>query len=175
MICRDYQHQITLLLYDELPESSRVELETHLQSCPNCHDAYESEKAMHSVLAEDAARWSDIPSDLLVESRKGLADELDRIERNRSRWRVPAFSSVVFTPMRLLESLALIAMGLALGVYVSNQRQVFPQVAGNQPKNQISAIPGKGPTSNLQAVRPDPGPGKAERAGEIPKPRAFKG
>src|SRR2546422_8283922 len=55
------------------------------------------------------------PSDLLVESRKGLADKLDRIERNRSRWRLPAFS-VVFTPMRLLESVALIAMGLALGV-----------------------------------------------------------
>ena len=128
MSCRDYQHQITLLLYDELPESSRVELETHLQSCPNCHDAYESEKAMHSVLAEDAARCVDIPSDLLVESRRGLSDELDRIERKRSWLRVPAFW-VVFTPMRLLESVALIAMGLALGVYVSNQRQVIPQIA----------------------------------------------
>ena len=73
MSCKHYQHQITLLLYDELPESTRVELETHLQNCPNCHDAYESEKTMHSVLAEDAAQWDNIPSDLLVESRRALA------------------------------------------------------------------------------------------------------
>src|SRR5437667_3362599 len=174
MSCRDYQHQITLLLYDELPESSRVELETHLQSCPNCHDAYESEKAMHSVLAEDAARWSDIPSDLLVESRKGLADELDRIERNRSRWRLPAFS-VVFTPMRLLESVALIAMGLALGVYVSNQRQVIPQVAGNPAQDQISVIPRNGTISNLQVVKADPVTGQVELVGEVSQPLRFQG
>src|SRR5205809_6314079 len=130
MSCKDYQHQITLLLYDELPESSRVELEAHLQSCLSCHDAYESEKAMHSVLAEDAARWVDIPSDLLVESRKSLADELDRIERKRSWLRVPAFS-VVFAPMRVLEWVALIALGLALGVHASNPPQVIRQVVGD--------------------------------------------
>src|SRR5438128_3171823 len=174
MSCRDYQHQITLLLYDELPESSRVELETHLQSCPNCHGAYESEKAMHSVLAEDAARWSDIPSDLLVESRKGLADKLDRIERDRSRWRLPAFS-VVFTPMRLLESVALIAMGLALGVYVSNQRPVATQVAGNPAQDQISVIPRNGTISNLQVVNADPVTGQVELTGEISQPLRLQG
>ena len=174
MSCKDYQHQITLLLYDELPESSRVELEAHLQSCLSCHDAYESEKAMHSVLAEDAARWVDIPSDLLVESRKSLADELDRIERKRSWLRVPAFS-VVFTPMRLLESVALIAMGLALGVYVSNQRQVIPQIAGNPAPDQISVIPRNGTISNLQVVSADPVTGQVELAGEVSQPLRFQG
>src|SRR5205823_13680018 len=103
MSCKDYQHQITLLLYDELSESIRVELETHLQDCPNCHEAYESEKPMHSALAVDAARWHDILSDLLVESRIALADELDSVARERSWWRVAA-CSVVIMPMRLLES-----------------------------------------------------------------------
>jgi len=174
MSCKDYQHQITLLLYDELSESIRVELETHLQDCPNCHEAYESEKTMHSVLAEDAARWHDIPSDLLVESRRALADELDRIERKRSWWRVPAFS-VVFTPMRLLESVALIAMGLALGVYVSNQRQVSPQIAPNPTQEQISGIPRNGTISNLQIVNADPITGQVELAGEISQPLRFQG
>jgi len=174
MSCKDYQHQITLLLYDELSESSRVELETHLQNCPNCHEAYESEKTMHSVLAEDAARWQDIPSDLLVESRRALADELDRIERKRSWWRVPAFS-VVFTPMRLLESVALIAMGLALGVYVSNQRQVSPQIAANPTQEQISGIPRNGTISNLQIVNADLITGQVELAGEISQPLRFQG
>jgi hypothetical protein len=173
MNCKEYQHQITLLLYEELAESTRVELEMHLHQCTNCHDAYESEKTMHSVLAEDAARW-EIPSDLLLESRKALADELDRIEKKRSWWRMPAFS-VVFTPMRLLESAALVAMGLALGVYVSNQRQVTTQVAGNQVQDQVSVIPRNGTISNLQVVNSDPTTGQVELTGEISQPLRFQG
>jgi hypothetical protein len=173
MSCKEYQHQITLFLYEELPESARVELEAHLNECANCHGAYESEKAMHSVLAQDAAGW-EIPSDLLVESRKAFADKLDRIEKKRSWWRIPAFS-VVFTPMRLLESAALIAMGLALGVYVSNQRQVTAQVASNQAQDQVSVIPRNGTISNLQIVNADPTTGQVELTGEISQPLRFQG
>jgi hypothetical protein len=173
MNCKEYQHQITLLLYEELAESTRVELEMHLHECTNCHDAYESEKTMHSVLAEDAARW-EFPSDLLVESRKALADELDRIEKKRSWWRMPAFS-VVFTPMRLLESAALVAMGLALGVYVSNQRLITTPVAGNQGHDQVSVIPQNGTISNLQVVNADPTTGQVELTGEISQPLRFQG
>jgi hypothetical protein len=173
MNCKEYQHQITLLLYEELPESARVELEMHLNDCSNCHDAYESEKAMHSVLAEDVSRW-DVPSDLLVESRRGLANELDRIERKRSWWRVPTFS-VVFTPIRLLESAALITMGLALGVYVSNQRVTQTPAAGNPGQEQASAIPRNGRISNLQVVNADPVTGQVELTGEVSQPLRFRG
>src|SRR5262245_16858041 len=128
--CKDFQHQITLLLYEELPEGAHLELQTHLRECSDCTDAFEAEKAMHSVFANDTSSW-EVPPDLLIESRKALADELDRIEKKRSWWRVPAFS-VVFTPMRLLESAALVAMGLALGVYVSNQQARTPSIASNQ-------------------------------------------
>src|SRR5439155_5415230 len=144
-----------------------------LRECGDCKNALESEKALHSAFAGDMASW-DVPSDLLVESRKGLADELDRIEKKRSWWRMPAFS-VVFTPMRLLESGALIAMGLALGVYVSNQRQVIPQVAGNSGQDQISVIPRNGTISNLQVVSADPVTGQVELAGEISQPLRFQG
>jgi hypothetical protein len=169
--CKEYQHQITLLLYEELPEAVRQELEAHLRECTDCQDAYESEKALHLTFADDAEGW-DVPSDLLVESRKGLADELDRIERKRSWWRVPAFS-VVFTPMRLLESAALVAMGLALGVYVSNQR-VAPTPGPTNPQ-QISVIPPNGTISNLQIVNSDPSTGQVELAAQVSRPIRFQG
>ena len=173
MSCKEYQHQITLLLYEELPEAARIELETHIQQCAHCNDAYESEKSMHNVFAEDVAQW-DIPSDLLVESRKALADELDRIEKKRSWWRLPTFS-VVFTPMRLLESAALVAMGLALGVYVSNQRIVM-QVANNPAQTAaFSTIPSDGTVSNLQVVNADPVTGQVDLTGEISQPLRLHG
>lgn len=173
MNCRDYQHQITLLLYEELPERERPALEAHLQECASCQEVYESEKGMHSVLSEDTSGW-DLPSDLLVESRRSLADELDRIDKKRPWWRVPTFS-VVFTPMRMLESAALVAMGLALGVYVSNQNQQIPATPQNPQDNQISAIPRNGSVSNLQIVNADPATGEVELAGEVSQPLRFLG
>jgi hypothetical protein len=173
--CRDYQHQITLLLYEELDEGTRVDLEGHLVECPSCKNAFESERALHGVLAEDTAGW-DVPSDLLMQSRKALADELDRVETKRSWWRMPAFS-VVFTPMRLLESAALVTMGLALGVYISHSREVGPTGPANPTAAQTSpaAIPGDGTISNLQVMNADPATGQVELAAEVSRPLRFQG
>jgi hypothetical protein len=170
--CKEYQHQITLLLYDELPEGTRQELESHLRECVACKDVMEAEKSVHSVIAEDTAGW-DVPSDLLVESRRALSNELDRLDTKRSWWRMPAFS-VVFTPMRLLESAALIAMGLALGVYVSNQQaRTARPVPGVTAANQL--IPQNGTISNLQVVNADPATGQVELSGEVSQPLRFHG
>jgi hypothetical protein len=147
-------------------------LEAHLRECADCQNVFESEKGMHASFAEDTASW-DVPSDLLVESRRALADELDRIERKRSWWRMPAFS-VVFTPMRLLESAALVAMGLALGVYVSNQ-QVRVTPPAQPAQDQAATIPQNGTISNLQVVNSDPATGQVELAGQVSQPIRFQG
>ena len=171
MNCRDYQHQITLLLYEELAEQARPGLEAHLRECAACQSVYEAETNVHPVLSEDTAGW-DIPSDLLIESRRSLADALDRVEQKRSRWRLPALSGIL-TPMRLLESSALVAMGLALGVYVGNQQ---PQVSTSAVQdNQISTIPRNGSISNLRIVSADPATGQVELAGEVSQPLRLQG
>jgi len=171
MNCQEYQHQITLLLYEELPEKSRSGLQAHMEACTACRNVFESEQNIHSVLAEDASGW-DFPADLLVESRRSLADELDRIESKRPWWRIPAFH-VVFTPMRLLESAALVAMGLALGVYVSNLRA--PMNVPSDSNSQISVIPRDGSISNIQVVNANPVTGEVELAGEVSQPLRFQG
>jgi hypothetical protein len=171
MNCRDYQHQITLLLYGELTDIERPGLEAHLRQCDSCRHAYEEQEGMHVVLAEDAVSW-EVPADLLMESRRALADKLDQLERHRSWWRVPTFS-VVLTPMRLLESAALVAMGLALGVYVNNQQPV--QTVSNPVQSEISVIPRNGSVSNLRIVNANPSTGEVELAGEVVQPLRFQG
>ncbi len=177
MNCREYQHQITLLLYEEIPDAERPRLEAHLRECSGCKAVYESEKDLYAVLAEDAARWDDIPSDLLVESRRHLSDALDSADKKRSWWRIPTFS-VVFTPMRMLESAALVAMGLALGVYVSGQQQM--QVASSTPASISQApaslsIPSNASISNLRIVDADTNTGHIELAGEVLQPLRLQG
>ena len=170
MNCREYQHNITLLMYEELSETDSTQLQTHLRECTACQGIYESERDMHSVLVEDTAGW-DLPADLLVESRRSLADELDHIERKRSWWRIPAFS-VVFTPMRMLESAALIAMGLAFGVYVGNQRlEIVPQLGPAL----MSVIPQNGSVSNVRIENADPATGQVELSGDVSQPLRLQG
>jgi len=175
MTCRDYQHQISLFLYEELSEAETPAFESHLKECESCRLAFEEEKGLNFVLSEDATAF-EIPSDLLVESRRELANELDRIEKKRSWWRIPTFS-VVFTPMRLLESGALIAMGLALGVYVSNQQRAgnMPPAPVQQESAMASAIPANGSVSNLRIVSANPSTGQVELAGEITQPLRMHG
>jgi hypothetical protein len=172
MNCREYQHNITLLLYEELAETDCTTLNVHLRECTACQGVYESEKEMHSVLVEDHDGW-DLPSDLLVESRRLLGNELDRLEKKRSWWRMPTFS-VVFTPMRMLESAALIATGLAFGVYVGNQRLEMPPQAGPNPAL-VSTIPQNGSVSNIRIVNADPATGQVELAGDISQPLLLQG
>jgi hypothetical protein len=174
MSCREYQNQIILSLYEELQDDDRVTLELHLESCGECRLVFEDNQGFHTVLAQDTPAW-ELPSDLLIESRRALADELDRIEKKRSWWSIPTFS-VVFTPMRMLESAALVAMGLALGVYVSN-RQALTTPAGTATalESSVAGIPQNGRVSNVRIIDANRSDGTVEFAGDVVQPLRFSG
>jgi hypothetical protein len=175
--CKENQERIVLFLYEELTEREQTELENHLQECAVCNDSFEQQKSFHAALAEDAGPWS-VPSDLLVESRRSLANELDRIERkpwSRGWWRLPAFSFVV-TPMRLLEWTTLVAVGLAAGVYL-NSSMLHPASTSS---TSLSALPGTSGTgsetvSNLRIVNSDAKTGNVELIGDMVRPMHFQG
>jgi hypothetical protein len=172
--CKENQDRIVLFLYEELTDREKTDLENHLQECAVCNDLFEQQKSFHAALAEDAGPWN-VPSDLLVESRRALANELDRIERkpwNRGWWRLPAFSFVV-TPMRLLEWTTLVAVGLAAGVYLNssgprtNSSSIGP----------VSSPSGSGSesVSNLRIVNSDASTGNVELIGDMVRPMHFQG
>jgi hypothetical protein len=68
-------------------------------------------------------------------------------------------------------------MGLALGVYVTNQHaRVAPATeSAAAVENQIPPIPRNGTISNLQVLNADPATGQVELAGEVSQPLRFRG
>jgi hypothetical protein len=173
MYCREYRERIVLFLYEELTNQEQTDLETHLQACSSCNESFEQQKNFHTDLAENSGPW-DVPSDLLVESRRALANELDRIEGRRNWWRLPAFS-VVFTPMRMLEWTTLVAVGLAAGVYLNASSWIHPASAPV-----ASVLPGASGSeaeavSNLRIVSSDTATGNVELVGDIVRPLHFQG
>jgi len=175
MSCKEYQNQIVLSLYEELQDGERVILQLHLEECGECRLVFEDNQGFHTVLAQDTPAW-ELPSELLIESRRALANELDRIEKKRSWWSIPTFS-VVLTPMRMLESAALVAMGLALGVYVSNHQSpgstTTASVLGES--SLAAAIPQNGRVSNVRIVNANGSNGTVEFTGDVVQPLRFQG
>ena len=171
MNCRERQHDIVLFLYDELGTDSRNELRTHMDACEECRRFHENEKQVHLSLTEDFSEW-EVPADLLMESRRSLSDELDRIEEKRWRWRMPALVPS-FLKIRFLESAALVSIGLALGVYMMNERPLPAE------ENQVAAIPSAIPegaaVSNLRITDADPATGRVQLAGDIVQPIELQG
>ena len=171
MNCREREHDIVLYLYEELPERDSMDLRVHLDECATCQGFYENERELHFKLTEDFSDW-EVPSDLLVESRRSLSDELDRIETRRAWWRFPLLAPV-FSRMRLLESAALVSIGLAMGVYVMSQNPAPTPAAPQQA--QAALIPQNAAVSNLRIVEADPATGQVQLAGEMVQPMRLQG
>ena len=168
MNCRERQHDIVLFLYDELSNHARNELRAHMDDCIACQEFYENEKQLHFSLTDDFSTW-EVPSDLLVESRRSLSEELDLIDQKRFRWRMPSMVGP-FLRMRLLESAAFVSIGLAVGVYVMAQRPVPPQQT-----QQASFIPQNATVSNLRITEADSTSGQIELVGEMVQPIQLRG
>jgi len=176
MACKENQERIVLFLYEELTEHEQTQLETHLQACGACNDTFEQQKEFHAALAEDSGPWN-VPSDLLVESRRALANELDRLERKpwgRGWWRLPSFSFVV-TPMRLLEWTTLVAVGLAIGVFINSSGLR----SGSTSLSALAPFGASGSeseaVSNLRIVNSDAATGNVELVGDMVRPMHFQG
>lgn len=172
MDCKKYHEQIVLFLYEELESHEQTDLESHLHTCSNCNALFEDQKSLHAVLSEDSGPWT-VPSDLLVESRRALANELDRMESSATRrnwWRLPTFS-LVFTPMRILEWTTLVAVGLAVGVYLNaaHLNPAQPAAIASTSGSESEAV------SNLRIVNSDTTTGTIELAGEMVRPMHFQG
>lgn len=166
MNCKERQHAIVLSLYDELTEPDQSELRLHMEGCTSCKEFAEAERQLHTSLTGDFPEWN-MPASLLVECRRSLSEELDRIESRRSWWQFPA----ELFRVRWLEAAALVAVGLALGVYVSTDRSTT-----NVPVRSASVtLPADGTVSNLRIVEANPLSGEIELAGDVISPVRLQG
>jgi hypothetical protein len=110
-----------------------------------------------------------MPSDLLVDCRRILSDEMDRIEAPSGWWSVAAGMLRV----RWLEAATMASIGLAVGVYMSS---------GPTPGNTgdgTSGLPDSGiaaaGVSNLRIVEADPISGQIALVGEVVRPVRVQG
>jgi len=117
MNCKEFEENLTLELYGDLPPEQRAAYEAHLADCVHCQAARNEVRRLHEVLA-DRPRLKPSP-DFLVECRQGLTEAL---ERERLGWHglLREWLSFLQLPPRLAAprlafALSLVVFGFGLG------------------------------------------------------------
>jgi hypothetical protein len=157
MNCKEFEENLTLDLYGDLPPEQRAAYEAHLAGCVNCQAAREEVRGLHEVLAQ-RPRIEPSP-DFLVECRQALVEALDR---ERLGWQglirewLP-FLQLSMAP-RMAFALSLIVFGFGLGWTLRPRAaRVVPSEPGNVTTSSLAGADFENMRINdISRVAPDP-------------------
>lgn len=163
MTCQEIDQSLALYAYGELPEAERTSVEEHLSSCEHCRRTMAELGGLQALLAEHPP--IEPPPDLLVRSRLGLEEALDR---EQVSWRalVRSWFEVATThPARVMAALTLVAFGFSGGWLLRPRVGVIP-AAENVPAASTNTAAMTGGTlggaqiSSISQIAPDPETGQ---------------
>lgn len=175
---QQYKEWLNLLVYDELEDQRRPEMQKHLEECNACREEFAQRKKLFNLMEQ---RPSAEPSDeLLQQARTDLRAAL-RTERNKRTFSERLQDRLIGW-MPVLKPAMGYAATLAAGLLVG--ALVFPRttVVETQPlapasKNEVfGSAPGNTQISNIRFLDADSsGDGQIEFAFDAVKPMRVKG
>jgi len=173
MNCDWVKQNITLYIYDELPDDARHELEQHTERCAGCAAELKTSREFRGLMSEGLPA-SDPTPNLLAASRMRLSEALESAEPAR-RWRWTLDLAGWLHQVRFAPALAavLLMIGFAGGVMASyklvNKSPDIAQVSKNPPAINQASIAG------IKSIIPDPGSRKVEIQYDTVQPEKVEG
>ncbi|MFZ3210140.1 MAG: HEAT repeat domain-containing protein [Terriglobales bacterium] len=173
MNCDWVKQNITLYIYDELPDDARHELEQHTERCSGCAAELKSSREFRGLMSE-VLPASDPRPNLLAASRIRLSEALESAEPAR-RWRWTLDLAGWLHQVRFAPALAavLLMIGFAGGVMASykllNKPVDIALVSKNAPAVAQVSIAG------ITSIIPDPGSRKVEIQYDTMQPEKVEG
>ncbi len=173
MNCDWVKQNITLYIYDELPDDARHELEQHTERCAGCAAELKTSREFRGLMSE-VLPASDPTPNLLAASRIRLSEALESAEPAR-RWRWTLDLAEWLHQVRFAPALAavLLMIGFAGGVMASyklvNKPTDIAQVPKNSPALNQASIAG------IKSIIPDPGSRQVEIQYDTVQPEKVEG
>jgi hypothetical protein len=175
MNCKEWEQSVWLYLYDELTTEQRADCESHLAACLGCRARLEDTRRLHALLKECPS--PEPTPELLVASRMGLEDALDREElgwRGLLRGWLPSFNLV---PARAAATvLTLVVFGFGLGWTLRPHAEKIQQAAGGaRPASFSGADLSDVRINSINQVSPDPQTGEVRISLDAERRVTFEG
>ena len=173
MNCDWVKQNITLYIYDELPDDARHELEQHTERCAGCAAELKTSREFRGLMTE-VLPASDPTPNLLAASRMQLSEALESAEPAR-RWGWTLDLAGWLHQVRFAPALAavLLMIGFAGGVMASyklaNKPPDIAQVSKNPSALSQASIAG------IKSIIPDPGSRKVEIQYDTVQPEKVEG
>lgn len=173
MNCDWVKQNITLYIYDELPDDARHELEQHTERCAGCAAELKASHDLRGLMNEVAPALQPTPN-LLAASRMGLSEALESAEPVR-RWRWTLDVAGWLHQVRFAPALAavLLMIGFAGGVMASYKLLNKPADIVQAPKN-LPAL-SQASIAGIKSIIPDPGSRKVEIQYDTVQPEKVEG
>lgn len=173
---QQYKEWLNLLVYEELEDTERAEMQKHLEECAGCRAELQQRKKLYEAMNRQAGPE---PSDaLLQQARMDLRAAL-RAERNKRTFseriqdRISGWMPMMKPAMGYA---AVLAAGLLVGALAFPRTQIV-EVAGPGPKGGPNEFTSGGSTqiSNIRFIDADSSDGQVEFAFDAVKPMRVKG
>jgi hypothetical protein len=154
MKCEWVRENITLMVYGELADDARHELEQHVERCTDCAAELKAEQEFHILLTQD--RSAEPTPNLLAASRMRLQEALETAEQGGLWQRLALDPANWLRQVRFSPALAsaILILGFAGGVGTSYR------ILGHSPQISnpgSSAAPSEASITGIQSITQQPG------------------
>ena len=173
MNCDWVKQNITLYIYDELPDDARHELEQHTERCAGCAAELKTSREFRGLMSE-VLPASDPTPNLVAASRMRLSEALESAEPAR-RWRWTLDLAGWLHQVRFAPALVavLLMIGFAGGVMASYKLVNKPADIAQGPKNPPTI--NQASIAGIKSIIPDPGSRKVEIQYDTVQPEKVEG
>ena len=171
-----YKEWLQLLIYGELTDEQKAELDAHVRTCTECKSELKQLERFHSLLSHH--RSVEPTDELLAEARQELRAAL-RIERSRQTfwdWITEFIPRFVFPKYAVaFGAVAVLAIGIALGRYVLSPLTQPQQPVPTQTAKSAALLDGETRISNVRFIDADASDGEVEFTFDAIAPVRIKG
>lgn len=165
---KDYKERLQLLLYDELSEKEKRELEQHLAGCADCRADLEELRKLHSAFAQHhrVTLSHQMLTDARREFRVAMHEKLSR----------PTLWERLIEPIYKISfsGIATLGVGFVLG-YVMSSAPQLRGVLGEQAGESTPILEGDTQITNVRFLDPDASDGEIEFTFDAVRPVRMKG
>jgi len=154
MNCEWVQENVTLYVYDELPDDARHELEQHLNRCPNCTAELASMREFKQKVG--VFPQLEVNPNLLTSARMDLQEALEGIQQG-SGWRRFLFDPTVWLrQMKFSPALAAVLLIVGFGGGIGTMYQINSEKPGGTNNGTNASIQQEAAISGVKTITQSP-------------------
>jgi len=173
MNCDWVKQNITLYIYDELPDDARHELEQHTERCTGCAAELKSAREFRGQMTAVFPSVETAPN-LLAASRMRLSEALESAEPSH-RWRWTLDLAGWLRQVRFSPALAAVLLMIGFGGGVMASYKLVNKPADTVQGTKTVPTISQASIAGIQSIIPDPGSRKVEIQYDTVQPQKVEG